>query len=167
MKRTAIFLCLFFIGVISPFGCTQPEKNQVKNLPNADLHQFSNDYATAWSSQDAAHFAFFYAADGALKINDAEPAKGREAIAALAQSYMTALPDMIVSFDSLLVEDDSIRFHWTLDATHSGPGGTGNRIHISGYEEWTRREDGLIVLSQGYMDSDEYQRQVEFGVSKD
>jgi hypothetical protein len=41
------------------------------------------------------------------------------------------LPDTVVRLDSLRVVDGTPRFHWTL----SGPGGTGSRIHASGYEE--------------------------------
>lgn len=69
------------------------------------------------------------------------------------------LPDTVVRLDSLRVVDGTPRFHWTL----SGPGGTGSRIHVSGYEEWTMNEDGLIRRSRGHMDTEEYQRQLEEG----
>jgi len=134
-------------------------------MDEVNFTQFAEDYAAAWSNQDAAHFSTFYEEDGALQVNDAEPARGREEVAALAQSYMTALPDMVVSLDSLVETEGKQRFYWTLDATASGPDGTGNRVHISGYEEWTFGENGLIQLSEGHMDSEEYQRQVDEGYS--
>jgi hypothetical protein len=36
---------------------------------------------------------------------------------------------------------------WTLVGTNTGPGGTGRRVRISGFEEWTIGDDGLIAAS--------------------
>jgi hypothetical protein len=52
-------------------------------------------------------------------------------------------------------------YRWTLTGTNTGPGGTGNRVRIRGYEEWTIGADGLISTSLGHFDEAEYQRQVE------
>ena len=46
----------------------------------------------------------------------------------------------------------------------TAPGGTGNAVRISGYEEWTLGEDGLIVRSLGHYDQAEYDRQLEAGI---
>ena len=140
-------------------ACSRPEES----VDNSEILDFATQYAAAWSSQDAALLASHFSENGALQINDGEPSVGREAIAAVAQSFMTDLPDMIVRLDSLRVVDEIPQFHWTLIATNSGPDGSGNRIQISGYEEWTFDEDGLIQQSLGHMDSEEYQRQLEYG----
>lgn len=132
-------------------------------MNQAELNDFASRYAAAWSGQDAGYFATSYAEDGSIRVNDGEPAVGRDAITTLAQSYMTALPDMLVSLDSLTLVGGKPRFNWTLIATNSGPGGNGNAIHISGYEEWTMSAGGLIEQSLGHMDSEEYQRQLEVG----
>jgi hypothetical protein len=47
-----------------------------------------------------------------------------------------------------------------LTGTNTGPGGTGRAVRISGYEEWTFEEDGLIAASKGYFDEAEYRRQL-------
>ena len=39
-------------------------------------------------------------------------------------------------------------------------GGTGNRVRISGLEEWTIDDDGLVAESQGHYDEAEYERQL-------
>ena len=44
--------------------------------------------------------------------------------------------------------------------TLSGPGGTGNAVHISGYEAWTISAQGLIQESKGHFDAAEYDRQL-------
>ena len=49
-------------------------------------------------------------------------------------------------------------YYWALIRTNSGPGGTGQRVRISGFEEWKIGTDGLIAESQGNFDSADYQR---------
>jgi predicted ester cyclase len=127
------------------------------------LLEFAQRYTAAWCSQDAASVAAFYSADGSLSVNDGPPAVGRSAITEVAQSFMTAFPDMQVVMDKVLVQDDRTEFHWTLIGTNTGPGGTGRAVRISGFELWRIGADGLIASSQGHFDSSEYQRQLEPG----
>ena len=79
---------------------------------------------------------------------------------------MIAFPDMRVLMDDLLVQDGGTEYHWTLIGTNDGPGGTGNRVRITGFEEWTIGDDGLIAKSQGHYDQAEYDRQLEHGVEE-
>ena len=114
-------------------------------------------------SQDASSVAEFYSPDGSLTVNGGTPAIGRREITQLAQSFMSAFPDMQVVMDDLLVKDQTAEYHWTLVGTNTGPGGKGNRVRISGYEEWTIGPDGLITSSLGHFDAAEYQRQLDRG----
>ncbi len=129
----------------------------------ADLTEFATKYTAAWGSQDPASVAAFFAENGSLKINDGEPSVGRAAITATAQSFMTALPDMVLAMDSLGHAGDRVTYHWTLTGTNTGPRGTGNAVHISGFEEWLFGPEGLIADSQGHMDEAEYDRQLKTG----
>ena len=124
------------------------------------LRQFAMRYAATWGSQNAARVAEFFSPAASLKINAASPAVGRAAIAAAAQGFMTAFPDMTVSMDGISIEGGRAVFRWTLTGTNTGPGGTGNAVQISGYEEWTIGADGLIADSKGHFDEAEYQRQL-------
>ena len=142
-----------------PNACSQ----ETGSMAPADLAEFATRYTRAWSSQDAASVAAFFAETGALKINDGEPSVGRGAITATALSFMTALPDMVLVMDSLGRSGDRVTYHWTLTGTNTGPGGTGNAVHISGFEEWLFGPDGLIEHSQGHMDEAEYARQLAAG----
>lgn len=128
------------------------------------LREFGVQYTAAWSSHDAASVASFHNESSSLKVNDGEPAVGREAITAVAQGFMTAFPDMVVLMDSLRTTESTVEYHWTFIGTNTGPGGTGNAVRFSGYEEWTLGEDGLIAASLGHFDEAEYNRQLEFGV---
>ena len=101
--------------------------------PDPDrLHDFARRYTEAWCSQDPASVAAQYAPEGSLAINGGTPFVGRAAITEAAQSFMTTFPDMRLLMDDLVVRDDGIEYHWTLIGTNTGPGGTGNRVRISG-----------------------------------
>ncbi len=127
----------------------------------ADLEDFATRYTAAWCSQDAASVAAFFAEDGSLKVNDGDAAVGRAAITAVAQGFMSAFPDMVVTMNSLGRAGDRVTYQWTLTGTNTGPGGTGNPVRISGCEAWRFGPDRLIAESQGQFDEADYQRQLE------
>jgi uncharacterized protein (TIGR02246 family) len=126
-----------------------------------DLTEFAERYAKAWCSQDPEKVAAFFAERGSISINNGPPAVGRAAITKEAQAFMTTFPDMVVTLDKLEPRGDAIAFHWTLIGTNTGPGGTGKRVRISGYELWKIDNDGLIAKSKGHFDSAEYERQLK------
>jgi predicted ester cyclase len=127
----------------------------------AELIMFAERYAKAWCSQNPEGVAAFFAENGSLKVNNAPPAVGRAAIAKEAQAFMTTFPDMIVMMDDISPDPDGTKFHWTLTGTNTGPGGTGKRVRISGYEVWQFDNAGLIEKSQGHFDAAEYARQLK------
>jgi predicted ester cyclase len=128
------------------------------------LSEFAKRYAEAWCSQNPESVAEFYAENGSISINNGPTAVGRTAIAKEAQAFMTTFPDMIVTFDKLEARANATAFHWTLTGTNTGPGGTGKRVRISGYELWQIGDDGLIAQSEGHFDAAEYDRQLKHGV---
>ena len=125
------------------------------------LRELATRYTAAWCSHNATSVAGFYAETGSLKINEGAPALGRSAITAAAQEFMTTFPDMIVTMDGIDIDAGHAVYRWTLTGTNTGPGGTGNRVRISGYEEWTIGAKGLIADSKGHFDEAEYQRQLK------
>ena len=130
----------------------------------SDLREFAKLYASAWCSQDPGRVASFFSERGSLKVNDDAPAVGRAAIAEVARGFMAAFPDMAVTMDELIRNAEGAEFHWTLTGSNTGPGGTGKRVRISGYEKWRIDADGLVAESEGHFDALEYQRQLERGV---
>jgi steroid delta-isomerase-like uncharacterized protein len=126
----------------------------------AEVTKFATRYAKAWCSQNPESVAAFFAERGSISINNGPPAVGRAAIAKEAQAFMTTFPDMIVTFDKVAHDEEGTKFHWTLTGTNTGPGGTGKRVRISGYELWKIDNDGLIAESEGHFDSAEYERQL-------
>ena len=155
----------------------------------SELYDFASRYAKAWCSQNPEKVAAFFAERGSISINNGPPAVGRAAIAKEAQAFMTTFPDMVVTMDKVVHDEEGTKFHWTLTGTNTGPGGTGKRVRISGYElwkidngaggsraTWTGKpervgeqggesiNDGLIAESKGNFDSAEYERQLMHGV---
>src|SRR6266702_2275551 len=126
----------------------------------AELEKFAQRYAKAWCTQNPESVAAFFAERGSISINNGPPAVGRAAIAKEAQAFMTTFPDMVVAMDDVTRDSDGTKFHWTLTGTNTGPGGTGKRVRISGYELWQLDDDGLIGQSKGHFDSAEYERQL-------
>lgn len=133
----------------------------------ARLHAMALGYTAAWCSQNPDSVAAYYAPDGSLAINGGTPAVGRAAIAQSARDFMTAFPDMVVSMDDLLDLGDRVIYRWTLAGTNSGPGGTGRRVRIRGFEDWTLSPELLVVRSLGHYDAADYARQLEHGVTSE
>ena len=156
-KRTAAYAStiLTFLLVAAPV-CA--ETNPADDF--MALADFSRRYAAAWSSQDPDQLASMYSADGALVVNEGEPAVGRKAIAAKAAGFMEAFPDMKVEMIAVQKDGDGARFDWRWTGTNSGPGGTGRHVNIRGFELWTFGEDGLIQQSLGNYDKTDFDRQV-------
>ena len=128
--------------------------------PDQDrVRDFARSYTDAWCSQDPARVAEHYAPGGTIAINGGTPTEITEVV----RSFMTAFPDIQVFMDDVVVKDEATEFHWTFVGTNTGPGGTGNRVRISGFEEWTFGDDGLVAESQGHYDQAEYDRQLEHG----
>jgi hypothetical protein len=130
------------------------------------LDAFAAEYTKAWNSQDPWQVASFYEPSGSLSVNEGEPAVGREAVAAVAASFMSAFPDLELLFDGIEYDQERVNFHWTFRGTNSGPGGTGNRVDFSGFESWVFGENGLVLESLGQFDAAEYQRQLEGSISQ-
>ena len=115
------------------------------------LHAFARLYTAAWCSQNPAAVAAFFEFDGSLQVNDGPAAVGRPAIADVARGFMTDFPDLEVRFDELTTAGQNRAvYYWTLEGTHAA---TGCPVRISGFEQWTFGQDGLIAESKGHFTS--------------
>ena len=126
-----------------------------------ELAQFAQRYAQAWCSHDPEKVATFFAENGSLSVNNGPPAVGRAVIAEVARRFLRDFPEMVVTFDKLEPRGDRTTFHWTLTGTKTGPGGTGNKVRISGYELWKFDNEGLIAESKRHFDAEDNDRQLK------
>ena len=124
-------------------------------MTSDQLKNFAERYAEAWCSQDPV--AAFYAKGALISVNGAAPAS----IIEVARGFIRDFPDMLVTFDKLENTPTGAEFHWTFSGTNTGPGGTGNKVRISGYELWKIGNDGLIAESEGHFDATDYERQLK------
>ncbi len=119
---------------------------------------FARSYTEAWCSGEPARVVQHYAPAATIAINGGSPTP----ILDVAQSFMAAFPSMELQMGDVMIRDDDVvEYHWTLIGDHSG---TGHHVCISGFEEWTIAEDGLVATSLGNFDQAEYDRQVAHGV---
>jgi nuclear transport factor 2 (NTF2) superfamily protein len=152
-KLLTACLCLY-LGACSNEGA--------RYLPE-DIGAFARGYTAAWNSHDPDGVAAFYAADGALTVNSGEPAVGREAIAAVAKSFMDAFPDLVLINTANEDVGVRIRYHWRFIGSNTGPGGSGAPVDFEGHEAWVFDAQGLILDSQGSFDAADYERQLAAG----
>ena len=130
-------------------------------MNESQLVEFATRYTAAWCSHSASAVATLYSESGSLSINGGAPAVGRKAVGDAAQSFMTAYPDLVVTFDRLEPKGNRVLYHWTFIGTNAGPGGTDNQVRISGCEDWKMGQDGLIADSKGHYDAQDWDRQVK------
>jgi steroid delta-isomerase-like uncharacterized protein len=152
----------FLTGLLVASNACTPQGAPMKHL---DFDDLGTRYAAAWSSQNPQSLASFYADEGSLTVNDGEPSVGRSAVAAKAQSFMTAFPDMVVKMVRMEREGSHAVFHWLWTGTNTGPGGTGKFVRMTGYEVWLLDQDGRIAESKGHYDEAEYRRQLKVGAT--
>ena len=160
LRRCGVTVHVVLLALVIVTGC----RSESDHMGTDELREFAAGYTEAWSSHEADRVASYFSEAGSLKVNDAEPAVGREAIAAVVQGFVDAFPDFVLTMDSLQMNDGAIEYHWTFSGTNTGPGGGGQAVRFSGYEEWTMGENGLVTKSKGHFDEVEYARQLEFGV---
>lgn len=120
------------------------------------IEQLARAYTEAWCSRDPQRVAAHYATGGTIAINGGEAAP----IAGVAESFVTAFPDIQVFMDDLVLGDDVVEYHWTFTGTSAE---TGKSVRIPGFEEWVIGTDGLIAESRGHYDQAEYDRQLREG----
>ena len=108
---------IFFSGIIILVlvGC------QAQKSEHEKMIEFGEKYTAAWNSKKPENVASFYTEDGSLTVNNGTPAVGRNQLAATANSYMEAFPDLKLTMDSLVVDSDTYRYHWTFVGTNTGP----------------------------------------------
>jgi nuclear transport factor 2 (NTF2) superfamily protein len=125
-------------------------------LDQDHVRDFARAYTAAWCSHDPARVGGHFTPGGTIALNGGEPTEATE----VARSFMAAFPDIQVFMDDVVFNDETVEYHWTFTGTNAG---TGKWVRISGFEEWTFGDDGLVAESQGRYDQAEYDRQVEHG----
>ena len=115
-------------------------------------------YTAAWNTGRPEAVAAFFAAEGAITINDGTPWEGRDRVAQMAAGFYADIPDLNLVCDGLRTSGDHLVYLWTFTGTHAG---TSKAVKVLGWEEWDVDAEGLIRLSRGWFDSEDYARQTQ------
>ena len=113
-------------------------------------------YTAAWNTGQPNAVARFFAVDGVIIINNGSPWQGRCGVAQMAAGFYADVPDLRLTCDGLRAAGDHLAYLWTFGRTHAR---TGNWLSVVGWEEWDLNEAGLVKLSRGWFDGDDYTRQ--------
>ncbi len=136
-------------------------------LDPADIRQMAEGYTQAWCSRSGEAVASFFAENATSIINAGKPTVGRPAIAEAMGAFFEDFPDLVLRMDNLRSGGNQAIYLWTLEGTNSGPGGTGNFVRISGWQNWRLSDDLLILAADGGFDAADYERQIREGVQPD
>ena len=138
-------------------GCGSKEKRKTEE-PRI-MEEKNKDFITAysedfWNKQNIAAFEKYYA-DGFI-VHSGSGDQNMEQYKGLCQAYFNAFPDLHITTDLLVAEEDKVTKVWTANSTHQGEflgiPATGNRIVIKGIEVF-RIADGKIAEVWASMDN--------------
>jgi uncharacterized protein (TIGR02246 family) len=117
-------------------------------------------YTEAWNTGRPEAVAGFFAVDGAIIINNGEPWRGRTGVADMASGFYADIPDLLLTCDDVRASGDHVIYLWTFTGTHAR---TNKPVTVHGWEEWDLAADGLIKMSRGWFDAEDYARQADIG----
>lgn len=121
-----------------------------------EAERLAQAYTAAWNTGKPEAVASFFAETGGIVINRGTPWDGRAGVAAMASGFYTDVPDLALVCDGARAMGDHMVYLWTFTGTHAG---TGNRLRISGVEEWDLDADLKVSASRGWFDPAEWARQ--------
>lgn len=113
-------------------------------------------YTAAWNTGRPDAVAAFFSLDGVIIINKGNPWQGRSGVAQMAAGFFADIPDLSLTCDGVREAGNHLVYFWTFTGTHAA---TGNAVSVAGWEEWDMDETGLVRLSRGWFDPDDYARQ--------
>jgi uncharacterized protein (TIGR02246 family) len=118
-----------------------------------DADELAAAYTAAWNTGQPDTVAAFFAADGAIIINNGSPWEGRDGVASMAAGFYADIPDLHLTCDGTRSSGDHHIYLWTFTGTYAA---TGNTVKVAGWEEWDMDASGLIGASRGWFDADAY-----------
>jgi uncharacterized protein (TIGR02246 family) len=131
-------------------------KGALVALDQETVRSIADAYTAAWNSGSAEAVAGFYAEDGSIVINRGSPWEGRSGVAQMAAGFFADVPDLALVCDAVRVAGSHAAYLWTFTGTHES---SGNRLRVSGWEEWELDDDYKVKTSRGWFDAEDYGRQ--------
>jgi steroid delta-isomerase-like uncharacterized protein len=159
MRKLMIAICtlLFFLS-----SCKQ--KQEGKNIENevADdtLEQMmitaSENYMKAWNENNVVLMQAVTINDVVRSDNGAITSSDQAGIGEIFKYWHTAIPDLKISLDHIVVKDGKSFASWTCTGTNTGKFGdtppTGKKINTAGFTVLSFNEQAKIITEDAYYD---------------
>lgn len=99
-----------------------------------------------WNSHDPERVAAWYTKDCyGLDVAIAKPQIGREGVKQMFAAYYAAFPDLKITVDDIIVEEERVAVFWTAHATHQGTilsiPASGRQITVSGVNRFVLQDE--------------------------
>jgi steroid delta-isomerase-like uncharacterized protein len=116
-----------------------------------------HDVVEAWNDHDPERVASLYSPDfEETDVALAEPQRGREAVRRTVRRYLLAFPDLAITADDVVIQEDCVAMVWTLAGHHRGlllniPA-TGRPVRVRGVSIMNINAAGQITRLQRIWD---------------
>ncbi len=129
---------------------------ETEHVLEQSLKAASEKYMKAWDENDIALMRKITINDFVRKANGGITSSDQSGIEEVMQYWHTAIPDLKISMDQLVVKDGKSYTSWTCTGTNTGNFGetppTGKKIRTTGFTVLTFNEDGKITKEDAYYD---------------
>ena len=117
-----------------------------------EIKVIARRYVDVWNQHDPAALDTVFAATAVRH----DPATGIESIRAIMQSLLTAFPDLLLTIDQELADEDCAILRWTATGTHNGDfqgiPPTGKPINVKGTSVY-QCADGKMIAEHSIWDA--------------
>ena len=178
MRKSLMVIPLVFLLCFA-FACQDKEamaelesmkaKAEVEAQNKADLEKLAEGVQKAWDNQDVDALVQLYAEDATMFMpGEAEPVRGRKAIAENQAAFLRAMPDISMEFTLILISGNHIVFEGIFKGTFTGPLAspegdippTGRSVK-AGFAFIARvNTDGLVEEDRTYFDNLDFMKQL-------
>jgi steroid delta-isomerase-like uncharacterized protein len=159
MKLLLTLICPLLFLLNSCKG-KQEDQNRKIAIKEQALEQSmitaSEKYLKAWNENDMDLIRTITMNDFVRKANGEITSPDQRGIEGVMQYWHTAIPDLKITLDQLVVKDGKSYTSWTCTGTNTGNFGetppTGKKIKTTGFTVLTFNEDGKIMKEDAYYD---------------
>ena len=117
-----------------------------------EIKAIARHYVDVWNQHDPAVLDTVFAANAVRH----DPATGIESIRAIMQALLTSFPDLLLTIDQELADEDCAILRWTATGTHNGDfqgiPPTGKSINVKGNSVY-QCADGKMIAEHSIWDT--------------
>ena len=151
-----LFTLLMFFSCAEKKESEPSEKDESKAQMESRILDSNKALFQAWNDQDMNLIDQHMAEDFVRYQNGEKTGEGRQAYKDLMNQFLTAMPDMNFSYDSIEVIGNKTYTQWTATGTQTGKFGdlppSNIKTTVHGFTVGTYNDEGLNTKEETYMD---------------